>query len=96
LAVVLLIAGCGKSPPAGLPRDQAAVVNGVSISVDKLNAVAKADEAAAAGQQQQSAPPPTGAELNRQALGELVQSEIVLQAAKQQGINVSDADVAAP
>jgi parvulin-like peptidyl-prolyl isomerase len=95
LAVALLCAGCGKSSgPAELPRNQAAVVNGVVISVDKLNAVAKADQAAAASGQQQGAPP-SGPDLNRQALGELVQSEIVLQAAKQQGIDVSDADVAA-
>jgi parvulin-like peptidyl-prolyl isomerase len=95
LAVVLLCAGCGKSSspaPSGLPRGQAAVVDGVSISVDRLNAVAKADQAAAAVDQQ-GTPPPTGAALNRQALGELVQSEIVLHGAKQEGITVSDADV---
>jgi parvulin-like peptidyl-prolyl isomerase len=95
LAVVLLIAGCGKSSgPSELRQDQAAVVNGVSISVDKLTAVAKADQAAAAAGQQQGAPP-SGAELNRQALGELVQSEIVLQGARQRGVSVSDADIAA-
>jgi len=93
LAVVLLIAGCGKSSgPAELRRDQAATVNGVSISVDRLAAVAKADQAAAAAGQQGA--PPAGAELDRQALGELVQSEIVLQATRQQGISVSDTDVA--
>lgn len=94
LAVVLLLsAGCGKSSspsPSGLPRDQAAVVDGVSISVDQLTALAKADQAAAS---QQGTPSVTGAALNRQALGELVQSEIVLHAANQEGISVSDADV---
>lgn len=95
LAIVLLCAGCGKSSaPSKLPDNQAAVVNGVSIAVDKLTAAAKADEAAAAASQQ-GTPPPSGADLIRQALGELVQSEIVLQGARQQGITVSDADVSA-
>ncbi len=66
------------------------MVDGASISVDRLNAVAKADQAAAS---QQGTQPPTGAALNRQALGELVQSEIILHGAKQEGITVSDADV---
>jgi parvulin-like peptidyl-prolyl isomerase len=89
----LLCAGCGKSSspaPSDLPRGQAAVVDGVNISVDRLNATAKADQATAS---QQGTPPPTGAALNRQALGELVQSEIVLHGAKQEGITVSDAEV---
>ncbi|HZD37026.1 MAG TPA: peptidylprolyl isomerase [Actinomycetes bacterium] len=95
MAVVLLVAGCGKSSspePSGVPRGQAAVVGGVSISVDQLNAVAKADQAVAS---QQGTPAPTGAALNRQALGELVQSQIILQGAKQEGITVSDAEVEA-
>jgi foldase protein PrsA len=66
------------------------VVDGVNISVDQLNAMAKADQAAAS---QQGTPPPTGAALNRQALGELVQSEIIVHSARQEGITVSDADV---
>jgi len=93
VAFVLLLAACGKSSsPAstGVPSGQAAVVDGVNISVNQLNAVAKADQAAAS---QQGSPPPTGAALNRQALGELVQSEIILRGAKQEGITVSDADV---
>jgi foldase protein PrsA len=95
LALVLLCAGCGngKSPtPPGLGRDQAAVVDGVSISVNQLTAVARADQATAA-LEQQGTPPPTGAALNRQALGQLVQSEIILRGARQEGITVSDADV---
>jgi parvulin-like peptidyl-prolyl isomerase len=99
LAVVLLCAGCGKSSPAqpGLGHDQAAVVDGVSISVAQLTALAKADEASAAAdqQQQQATPPPTGAALNRQALGELVQSQIILRGAKQEGITVTEADIEA-
>jgi len=96
LAIVLLAAGCGKSSsPSELPDNQAAMVNGVSIPVEKLTAATKADQAAAASQQGQQGAPPTGAELVRQALGELVQSEIVLQGARQQGITISDADVAA-
>jgi foldase protein PrsA len=66
------------------------VVGGVGISIDQLNAMAKVDQAAAS---QQGTPPPAGAALNRQALGELVQSEIILQGARQEGITVSDADV---
>lgn len=66
------------------------MVDGVSISVDQVNAVAKADQATAA---QQGTPPPAGAALNRQALGELVQSAIILRGARQEGITVSDADV---
>jgi foldase protein PrsA len=94
LAVAVLLAGCGKSSgPAELSRDEAATVNGVTISVAKVAAVAKADQAAAAGQQQGT--PPSGPELDRQALGELVQSEIVLQGARRDGVTVSEADVAA-
>lgn len=93
VALVLLCASCGKSSspaPSGVPRGQAAVVDGVNISVAQLNAAARADQAVAA---QQGTQAPAGAALNRQALGELVQAEIILHAARQEGITVSDADV---
>jgi foldase protein PrsA len=81
------LAGCASSDQVG--SDQAALVNGTAISLDRLERASKALEASQAGSGQSV---DAGA-ASRQALQSLIQQQIVIDGAKNEGIEVSDADV---
>jgi foldase protein PrsA len=90
--VVLAAAGCSGM---GVRNSDAATVNGVGISTDRLSEMTKAQ----LGQQQQ-ATQPSGQEQSqdiegatRQALEGLIQFQLVLDGARKEGITVQESDV---
>jgi foldase protein PrsA len=90
--VVLAAAGCSG---LGVRNSDAATVNGVGISTDRLSEMTKAQ----LGQQQQ-ATQPSGQQQSqdiegatRQALEGLIQFQLVLDGAKKEGITVRESDV---
>ena len=89
--VVLAAAGCSG---LGVRNSDAATVNGVGISTDRLSEMTKAQ----LGQQQQAAQ--QGQEQSqdiegatRQALEGLIQFQLVLDGAKKEGVNIQESDV---
>jgi foldase protein PrsA len=89
--VALAAAGCSD---LGVRNSDAATVNGVGISTDRLSEMTKAQ----LGQQQQAAQ--QGQEQSqdiegatRQALEGLIQFQLVLDGAKKEGVNVQESDV---
>ena len=86
-ATALGLAGCGSSDQPS--SDEAALVNGTAIRVDRLDRAAKALELQQAGSGQQIDPSGN----TRQALQSLIQQQIVLDGAKGEGLEVTDADV---
>ena len=90
--VVLAAAGCSG---LGVRNSDAATVNGVGISTDRLSEMTKAQ----LGQQQQAAQQ-QGQEQSqdiegatRQALEGLIQFQLVLDGAKKEGVNIQESDV---
>jgi foldase protein PrsA len=90
--VVLAAAGCSS---LGVRDSDAATVNGVGISTDRLSEMTKAQ----LGQQQQAAQQQGQAQsqdiegATRQALEGLIQFQLVLDGARKEGITVQEADV---
>lgn len=87
LAAAVSLAGCGSSDQAG--SDDAAVVNGTAIPLEQLEHASKALETAQAANGQTV----DAGTASRQALQSLIQSQIVIDGAKREGIEISDADV---
>jgi parvulin-like peptidyl-prolyl isomerase len=83
----LALAGCASSDTPG--NDEAAMVNGQAIAVDRLDREAKTFERRAASGGQ----PVDAASASRQALQSLIQQRILLDGAKGEGIEISDADI---
>ena len=90
--VVLAAAGCSG---LGVRNSDAATVNGVGISTDRLSEMTKAQ----LGQQQQAAQQ-QGQEQSqdiegatRQALEGLIQFQLVLDGARKEGVNIQESDV---
>jgi foldase protein PrsA len=90
--VALAAAGCSG---LGVSNSDAATVNGVGISTDRLSEMTKAQlgqqQQAAEQQGQQQSQDIEGA--TRQALEGLIQFQLVLDGAKKEGINVQESDV---
>jgi foldase protein PrsA len=90
--VVLAAAGCSSM---GVRNSDAATVNGVGISTDRLSEMTKAQ----LGQQQQAAQQQGQAQsqdiegATRQALEGLIQFQLVLDGARKEGVTVEEADV---
>jgi parvulin-like peptidyl-prolyl isomerase len=83
----LALAGCASGDNPG--DDEAALVNGQAIAVDRLEREAKTFEKRAASGGQ----PVDAAGASRQALQSLIQQRILLDGAKGEGIEISDADI---
>ncbi len=90
LAIVLLAAGCSRGD-----NEQAASVNGTSVPVSQLTDMVKAQLAQAQAQQQQgqnqSSLDIEG--LTRSSLEGLIQFEVVLEGAREEGVNVDEGQV---
>ena len=90
LAIVLLAAGCSRGD-----SEQAASVNGTSVPVSQLTDMVKAQLAQAQQQQQQgqsqSSPDIEG--LTRSSLEGLIQFEVVLEGAREEGVKVDEGQV---
>jgi foldase protein PrsA len=89
LLAAVLLAGCAA---ADLPSDQAATVNGAVIAVTQVAHEVEASKAQLA-RQQQAGDAVNGGQLTRQALGQLIQTQIVLDGARSEGIVADDADI---
>lgn len=87
-ATILALAGCASGGDA-VGTDEAARVNGTAITVTRLEAAARTLEVQQAGQGQQL----DAARASRQALQSLIEQQIVVDGAKNEGVEVSDADV---
>jgi foldase protein PrsA len=92
LAIVLLAAGCSSSSDSS----KAASVNGAQIPVSRLTDMVKAQLAAAQSQQQDPSQPqqsPDIDELTRQSLEGLIQFQVILDGAKNEGVTIDDGQV---
>ena len=86
LGLAVLVAGCSG---LGVRNQDAATVNGVGIPTDRLSEMTKAQ----LGQQQQGQQPQDIDGATRQALEGLIQFQLVLDGARNEGITVQEADV---
>jgi foldase protein PrsA len=90
LVVVAVAAGSGCGPEK-ISADQAAVVNGQAISVDLLTEAVRAGKRSV--EQQTGQAPADGQQFARDQLQGLIQSNILLQGARADGVTVSEAEV---
>jgi parvulin-like peptidyl-prolyl isomerase len=90
LLAIVLLGGCAAA--ADLPPDQAATVNGAVIPVSQVATQVDSAKAQLA-RQQQAGDALNGGQLTRQALGQLIQTQIVLDGARNEGVTVQDAAV---
>ena len=86
LGLAVLVAGCSG---LGVRNQDAATVNGVGIPTDRLSEMTKAQ----LGQQQQGQQPQDIDGATRQALEGLIQFQLVLDGARQEGVAIQEADV---
>jgi foldase protein PrsA len=92
LCLAVLAAGCSGF---GVRSSDAATVNGVGISTDRLSEMTKAQlgQQQAQAQQGGQAPSQDIEGITRQALEGLIQFQLVLDGAKKEGIDIQESDV---
>jgi parvulin-like peptidyl-prolyl isomerase len=93
LCLAVLVAGCSGF---GVRNQDAATVNGVGISTDRLSEMTKAQLGQQQAQQQQQGQQQQSQDIEgatRQALEGLIQFQLVLDGAKKEGVTIEEADV---